>query len=286
MKKGVVKKIVIALIIIALFIPVVMEMYARRKIATIPYSEVANLVQSSNNGYGFTLVYVSPDSDEHAEENKEAVQTIVGSYKHRSTSEPFVANFVDYDSLTDAEKEEIFGDSEEKVAYITIANGSKVRTIVGSLSDAKLKNYVSADSANEISEDLKDYKSFKTADEFKKLFNDKKKVTMTVFGQESCFYCREFKIIYNKVARDYDANIYYFDILTYEKEVDKVADMKNMIVPGKCLDSNTDTKMKDAKYGTPLTLFTKNGKVIDCIGGYVNETELVTKLKTVGMIKE
>lgn len=286
MKKSVVKAIVIALVVIALFIPIGMEMYAKRKIATIPYSEVATLVESSNNGYGFTLVYISPESDENAETNKANVQEIVASFKHRSTSEPFVANFVDYDSLTDEEKTEIFGDSKEKIAYITVTNGSKIRTVIGSISNKKLEEFVSADSAHDISEDLQNFKSLTKASDFEKLFKDKKNVAMTVFGTEKCFYCGQFKVIYNKVARDYKIDINYFDILTYEKEAEKVEAMKNMIVPGKCLDSNKDTQMSEAQYGTPLTLFTKNGKVIDCIGGYVNESELVTKLKEVGMIKE
>lgn len=283
MKKGVVKAIIIGLIVIALFIPVVMEMYANRKIATIPYSDVSKLVESSSEGYDFTLVYVSPNSDENAEANKEAVQEIVASYKHRSTSEPFVANFVDYDSLTDDEKREIFGDSEEKVAYITVGNGSKLRTVVGSLSTNKLKEIVSADSANDMSEDMTNFKKLTTASEYKKLIKDKKKVTMAVLGTEKCFYCNQFKVIYNKVARDYQVDIYYLDILTYEKEVEKI---DNLIVPGECLTTKKDSKLSEAEFGTPLTLFTKNGKVIDYINGYVGETELVTKLKTVGLIKE
>lgn len=286
MKKSVVKAIVIALVIIALFIPIGMEMYANRKIATIPYSKVADLIESSNNGYGFTLVYVSPESDENAEANKEEVQEIVASYKHRSTGEPFIANFVDYDSLTDQEKIEIFGDSKEKIAYITVANGSKIRTVIGSVSNSKLGEFISADSAHDISDDLKFFKAVTTAKDYEKLFKDKKNVAMTVFGTEKCFYCGQFKVIYNKVARDYKIDINYFDILTYEKEAEKVEAMKNMIVPGKCLDSKVDTQMSEVQYGTPLTLFTKNGKVIDCIGGYVNEAELLTKLKEVGMIKE
>ena len=56
-----------------------------------------------------------------------------------------------------------------------------------------------------------------------------------------------------------------------------------------CSKNNTATE-KETKlepgFGTPLTLFTKKGKVIDCINGYVNKETLVSKLETVGMIKE
>ena len=38
-------------------------------------------------------------------------------------------------------------------------------------------------------------------------------------------------------------------------------------------------------FGTPLTLYLKNGKVVGCISGYVNKEKLETKLKSVGMMK-
>jgi thioredoxin-related protein len=54
-------------------------------------------------------------------------------------------------------------------------------------------------------------------------------------------------------------------------------------IPASCSSTGEEVDLQPG-FGTPLTLFTKNGKVIDCISGYVNKSELITKLETVGMI--
>lgn len=289
MKESVVKKIIIALVIIGLFIPVGIEMYkgATSKIETIAYSEISNIVKESGNNYGFSLVYVSPESNENAEEVKQEVLDTVSSFNSITAGEALTASFVDYDSLSDSEKKEVFGDSTDKVAYITIYNGSKIRTVQGSMSTSQLREIVSADSGNGISSNLVNYKVAKDAAEYQKLVKDKKKVTMAVLGRDSCTYCNMFKVIYNKVTKDYGLeNVYYFNSDSYDKDEYTKVLSTDLVVPSACLDNKGDKKLSEANFGTPLTLFTKNGKVIGCIGGFVNEEKLVTKLKEVGMIKE
>ena len=99
------------------------------------------------------------------------------------------------------------------------------------------------------------------------------------------FYCNKFKPVYNAVSEKYDVDIYFFDSLSYDKtEYDKITNM-DLIVPAKCNSNGTEFKLSDG-FGTPLTLFTKKGKVVDCISGYVNRESLIDKLKTNKMISE
>ena len=67
------------------------------------------------------------------------------------------------------------------------------------------------------------------------------------------------------------------------EEYDKIMDL-GLKIPASCTGTDEDANLADG-FDTPLTLFTKNGKVIDCISGYVNKDTLLTKLETVGMIE-
>ena len=131
---------------------------------------------------------------------------------------------------------------------------------------------------------MKNYKIAEDAEEYSKLVKQKKKVTMAVFGRDTCFYCNQFKVVYNRVAEEYNLdNIYYFDSSTYDSvEYNKIMDL-GLKIPASCNDGK-EIELQPG-FGTPLTLFTKNGKVIDCIDGYVNRQNLITKLQTVGMIE-
>jgi thioredoxin-related protein len=137
---------------------------------------------------------------------------------------------------------------------------------------------------NGISEDITYYKVAEDAETYEKLVNKKKTITMAVFGRDNCFYCNQFKAVYNTVAEEYNLDIYYFDSLSYdEDEYQKIMDL-GLKIPASCTDGDEDALLSDG-FSTPVTLFTKNGKVIDCISGYTNKATLITKLETVGMIK-
>ena len=59
--------------------------------------------------------------------------------------------------------------------------------------------------------------------------------------------------------------------------------MKELKILAKCNREGEEQSLSEG-FGTPLTLFTAKGETIDCIGGYVDKDELLTKLKEVGMI--
>ena len=128
------------------------------------------------------------------------------------------------------------------------------------------------------------YKVAKNFKSYKKIVKSDE-VTMSVYGRESCSYCNLFMPVYNAIAEKYDINVYYFDSDNYDsKEYKKIINL-DLTVPSKCSSTGTEFKLSDG-FGTPLTIFTQKGKVIDCISGYVNRSALIEKLKSVKMISE
>ncbi len=131
--------------------------------------------------------------------------------------------------------------------------------------------------------DVISYKTVSTYDEYKTIV-DSDKIVMSVFGRNSCSWCNKYKPVYNEVAGEYDVDIYYFDSDSFDKdEYSKIRNM-GLKIPSSCVREGVEKDLSE-DFGTPLTLFTKKGKTIDCIGGYVDKDALVTKLKDVGMIK-
>ena len=175
-------------------------------------------------------------------------------------------------------------------------NSNKLEDVVYLYIEGDLQKSYSDYNIEELSNDVETFilgnnidenKSYKVADsfnEYKKIVNGEKTV-MTVFGRNSCSWCNKFKPVYNAVAAKYDIDIYYFDSDSYnENEYKKVLNM-NLVIPSKCGSDGSEFKLIDG-FGTPLTIFTKNGNVIDCISGYVNRSSLIEKLKVNNMISE
>lgn len=289
MKKNIVSGIIATLVIVLMAAPIIINIFAHTRVQTITYPELGDVI-SSTGSYNFKLVYVAPSSNEDIEEAQDSVKEIVGSYTTVGSTEeePLEMVYMDYDKLDDTQKTAIFGDDKasENIAYMFIANNETLKTIVGKVSDEVLSNYVSAFSANGIPKSMQKFKVAEDAAAFSKLVKRKNTVTMAIFGRDTCFYCNQFKVVYNNVADEYDLDdIYYFDSSSYDKtEYDKIMD-SGLTIPAACNNTGKDVELQTG-FGTPLTLFTKNGKVIDCIDGYTNKENLITKLKTVGMIKE
>ena len=130
---------------------------------------------------------------------------------------------------------------------------------------------------NEIPTKMTYFKTLSTADEYIKKVNSKE-LTVAVFGYDACSYCNLYKPVFNKVAKDYNLNIYYFDSDKYnEEEYNKILDL-DLTIPASCTTDGKETSLKNG-FPKPMTLVTKKGKLVGCIKGYVNEDSLVKKLK-------
>ena len=128
---------------------------------------------------------------------------------------------------------------------------------------------------------------FKVAEnyaQYKKLINSDL-TTMAVFGRNSCSWCNKFKPVYNAIAEKYSLDIYYFDSDSYNStDYNKILHM-NLTIPAKCSSEEKEFKLLDG-FGTPLTIFTRNGKVVDCISGFKDRASLIDILKDNELIGE
>lgn len=285
MNSKLVRNILIVVVVIILCIPIISDMISNSTIKTIEYADFDTTVQNTSS-YNFALVYVAPSSDENTKTIKGDIREYIDEFANSdsSTGRSLEAYYIDYDELSSDEVIELFNGVDSDTAYYFISNGSVVKTITDELKSSTIKDYISEYSANGIAEDLVYYKVAEDAKTYEKLVDSKKIVTMAVFGRSNCFYCNQYQPVYNTVAEEENIDIYYFDSTTYDsEEYDKIMDL-DLKIPASCTGTDEDANLADG-FDTPLTLFTKNGKVIDCISGYVNKDTLLTKLETVGMIE-
>lgn len=285
MKKNMGTKIIVLAVILVMIIPIIVDKVASTKLSTIKSSEVDKIVSNTSN-YNFALVYMAPADDDNIKDNKKSVKELTQEYTSVSDGKPLKAYYLDSNKI-DEKAGVLSSVGEGATGYGFIVNNEIVKVVDEELSNKQLRDYIELYSANtkEISEDLIHFDTPTDAKEFTKLAKDKNKVYMFVFGRDSCFYCNQFKIVYNTVAEEYGVDgIYYIDSDSYDAdEYDKIMD-SGLKIPAKCSDTKEEVVLQKG-FGTPLTLFTKNGKTIDCINGYSNKKNFITTLETVGMIK-
>ncbi len=291
MKNNIGLKIVIGIVLLVMVVPIIADGIANTVLTKIKYNNLEDTVKNTSN-YDFALVYVASSSDKDVKSQKDAVKELTSQYKSVSNGKTLKSFYIDSKNLESSDREEIFGeDSSAEEGYMFIVNGEVTKTIEGELNEDELRDLVEFYSANaeKISEDLVNYKEPENYKEFDKIVKEKDKVNMLVFGRDSCFYCNQFKIVYNTVIEEYDLDsIYYIDSDKFaseeeQEEYNKMLD-SGLKIPAKCSSTNEEVELQSG-FGTPLTLFTKNGKVIDCLNGYANKKNLITTLETVGIIK-
>ncbi len=280
-KKSIVGKLVVLAIVIVLCIPIIMDVVSSNSLKKVEYDDFKETI-SNTQSYGFALIYVANSKAVDIDENKKNIKDMVEKYAETSTNTKAQAYYMDSNDLSDSELKDILGESV-KTGYVFAINGEIIKTVTGVVTNSKLDGLISLYTMNSIPEDLVYFKVAESASDYKKLVNDKKKVTMAVFGRDNCFYCNQFKAVYNTVAEEENVDIYYFDSNSYDdKEYEKIMNF-GLKVPASCSSDGKEFELGSG-FATPLTLFTKNGKVIDCISGYINKEQLITRLETVGLI--
>lgn len=105
---------------------------------------------------------------------------------------------------------------------------------------------------------------------------DKKETIMVTMGVDTCIHCKNFKKVMDEVAKEHQVNLYYLDANDIDED-------HNFSIPLKCADV-TNQKLLNG-FGTPLTLFIKNGEVVDCISGEVNADVLLSRLRNNEIVK-
>ena len=261
--------IIFIAIIIVLFIPIISDYVKKQAIEVLSSNEIKEKIELKEN----LLLYVG-DLDKNTQKELRMMRD--------ATKNDYSYQYSVYNVKESKDITKLLGDNIEVAIII----------------EGDIQEVYSKYDKEEVSEDVDTYllaninddnKSFEIADNFKEYKKEIKgnNVVMSVFGRNSCYHCNNFKVVYNAVSDKYDLDdyVYYFDSDSYNtKEYKKIINM-NLTIPAKCNSQGTEFKLSDG-FGTPLTIFTKKGKVIDCISGYVNRENLIQKLKDVNMISE
>lgn len=269
--------IIAIVIIIILLIPIYVDYYKNNSIENLKtYSSYTELL----NKNGFAVIYVGKDVDTK-------VDTLKNLKKEFNTSETS-AEFktIDNSNVSDDDKTSFEKESIDltKTSWIILNEKEVVYQSSEDLSETQLETLINKYLNHIIPEEEISYKTVSTYDEYMKVIKSKN-VIMTVFGRNSCYWCNKFKPVYNEVAKEQGVDIYYIDSDSFDKdEYNKILN-SGLNIPAKCTDDKEKDLPLSSGFGTPLTIFTKKGKEVDCIGGYVNKASLESKLKSVGMIK-
>jgi len=269
--------IIAIVIIIILLIPIYVDYHKNNSVETIKtYNSYTELVDKNS----FAVIYVGKDVDAK-------VDTLKNLKKEFNTSEtPADFKTINVENISDTDKESFEKENIDltKTAWIFLNEKEVVYTSSEDLSEKQLETQINKYLNHIIPEDEVSYKTVSTYDEYMKVIKSKN-VIMTVFGRNSCYWCNKFKPVYNEVAQEQNVEIYYIASDSFDKdEYNKILN-SGLNIPAKCTESKEKDLPLSSGYGTPLTIFTKKGKEIDCIGGYVNKASLESKLKSVGMIK-
>lgn len=269
--------IIAIVIIIILLIPIYVDYRKNNSVETIKtYSNYTDLVNKNS----FAVIYVGKDVDTK-------VDTLKKLKKEFNTSEtPADFETINVEKVSDTDKESFAKENIDltKTVWVFLNEKEVVYTSSEDLSEKQLETQINKYLNHIIPEDEVSYKTVSTYAEYMKVIKSKK-VIMTVFGRNSCYWCNKFKPVYNEVAKEQGADIYYIDSDSFDKdEYNKILN-SGLNIPAKCTESKEKDLPLSSGFGTPLTIFTKKGKEIDCIGGYINKASLESKLKSVGMIK-
>lgn len=263
------------IIILILIIPIVVNYVGSKSIKLISYEEFKKLKNSNSFG-----VYYIGDV------NKDDYKNIEKSLLNAKDKFDVNIKSLNKKDLSKTEKSEFisnYENFEEEDVYVFVLDGNIVYTSKSDITNNRLIELINKYYNNIIPESEIAYKTVSTYKAYMKLV-DSKKVTVAVFGRNSCSWCNKYKPVYNEVANEYKLDIYYFDSDSFDKkEYNKIMN-SDLKIPAKCTDSGKDQSLSEG-FGTPLTMITKKGKAIDCISGYVDKDGLIKKLTENGLIK-
>lgn len=166
--------------------------------------------------------------------------------------------------------------------YVLFINADPVGYVVGTASRITFKETVDELFFDEIPTSKIAYIIPSSKDFIAKVKS--KKYTVSVFGMNDCIHCTKFLPIINKIATDYNLEVSYFNKNTYNSDQYNEIMALDLKIPAKCTMDNKDTTMI-AGFPKPMTIITKNGKLVDCIKGNVKESVVLDMLEKYEIIK-
>lgn len=173
--------------------------------------------------------------------------------------------------------------SETDTVFILYMNGEPVE-VVDASDNNKIIELIEKHLYNIIPESERAYKVLTTANQYIKKVNSKD-YTVAVFGMKDCTYCDLYLLIVNKIAKERNLDIYYFNRDEYdEDEYEKIMEL-DFEIPAKCTTTGYSTSLSKS-FPKPMTIITKDGKFVDCIKGYVTEDAVLEMFKQYKLVKE
>lgn len=254
-------------LVLILFVPIVKDYMASKKINILEISDLKKTI--SDTAYG--LIYFGESL-----EDKDLAKSLSSIKK---TSEVEVYG-IDKTSLTKEELQtlqNLIPSSTNESGYAFIVNNEIRMESSTDITEEKINSLIKDYKENVVGEAY--YKTVSTAKEFTKLL-ESKKLVMHVFGRNSCGWCNRFKPIYNEYAKENNFDVYYYDSDSFNQtEYSKILN-SGIMIPASCASKGEAEPLSNG-FGTPLTLFTKKGKVVGCISGFVNKTSLASKIDSI-----
>ena len=162
-------------------------------------------------------------------------------------------------------KEDKFG--TPLVAFVK--DGKVTEIIDGYVDESKLLNILKE---HELADtDEKDSLNYLDFESLKKTIKSKEK-SLIVIGQTYCSFCIKFKPILMNVADTKNVKIYYMNYDAVEEQTELKEYLSNF--------------EEFSNFGTPLTIITENGKILDSLNGYRTENEFVKFLTDNNLLGE
>lgn len=125
------------------------------------------------------------------------------------------------------------------------------------------------------------YITFINYEKYKDIIEDSEEKQIVVIGQTGCSHCISIKPALNSIAKDYNITINYLNLTTMTN--DENNDFYNTLEQ---MEYNDEDFVNEGKFGTPLTLIIKNGKIENYISGERTISQLVREFKKLDIIKE
>ena len=281
-KNRVIKVLIFVILATIIIFPIYKEIKSNDNFKEVKYKDINKIIDDTSS-YGFAFLYVAPRNSKLFEENRIELKRIISKYKKDSGKINFY--YLNSKKLTNKEMKKLNINQKTKTAYIFISNNEIIKSYNDTNDKELLKKYIKEYSGNGIDKSILKLVIPKDSKEYLKSIKSKKKTKMTIFGKSNCFYCKQYLPVINTVIEENETDdIYYLDSGTYNvEEYNKILN-SGLIIPGKCTPNNKDIKL-DKGFGTPLTIFTKGGKIVDCISGYVGKNNLINILNEKNIIK-
>jgi len=275
MKEKFIKWGLIGIFIAILALPIIIDANRRGRVQIISFDRFIEVLHTREKA----LIYFGDTEAENFDSIRESLHLLREDFE----IDVYAVNMA---SLSTAERgmieSELF---EEETGYVFIRAGDIPHAEAGSLTLNRLRPLVDRHLFDTILEEETAYTIPESAEEYLAALSGRNNVVMTVFGTDECPFCRQYAVTFNFLARDYNFNVFYVNETRMNTLEHRAIMDSDLMIPSKCITGDEDIPVGQMQ-GVPLTLFTRNGVVFDCIRGVVSRIELHEILQDVGIISE